>query len=141
MGLAEQRISENKNNLKMMPERISNVEMKTSQGDFTVDVIKKQIKNSNDQIKDVLVAHHPEEFPESQNKIRIYLPLMGAAGHVPTEDEIRQLFRGESVKINCVSVKTDKPYSPTMTFSPLAEHYYNGKLLDWYGDMKADFNN
>ena len=140
MGLAEQRISENKNNLKMMPERISNVEMKTSQGDFTVDVIKKQIKNSNDQIKDILTVDH-SEFPESQNMIRVYLPLMGAAGHVPTEDEIRQLFRGESVKINCVSVKTDKPYSPTMSFSPLAENYIDGKKLKFYGNMDADFNN
>lgn len=140
MGLAEQRISENKNNLKMMSERISNVEMKTSQGDFTVDVIKKQIKNSNDQIKDILTVDH-DEFPESQNMIRMYLPIMGAAGHVPTEDEIRQLFRGESVKINCVSVKTDKPYSPTMTFSPLAENYIDGKKLKFYGNMDADFNN
>lgn len=140
MGLAEQRISENKNNLKMMPERISNVEMKTSQGDFTVDVIKKQIKNSNDQIKDILTVDH-SEFPESQNMIRVYLPLMGAAGHVPTEDEIRKLFKGESFKINFVSPKNDKPYSPTVTFSPLAENYFNGKKQAYYGNLNADFNN
>lgn len=85
MGLKEQRESDNKKQLAAFPKRISDVEMKTSMGDFTVDVIKKEIKNYKNQTKDILTVDH-EEFPAEKNMVRIYLPIMGAYGFIPTED-------------------------------------------------------
>lgn len=138
MGLKKQRESDNKKQLAAFPKRISDVEMKTSMGDFTVDVIKKEIKNYKNQTKDILTVDH-EEFPAEKNMIRIYLPIMGAYGFIPTEDQVRALFKGETIHPKLIS-KNDKEYQPNISFSPLAEHEYNGKVT-YYGDIKMTFDN
>lgn len=138
MGLKEQRESDNKKQLAAFPERISDVEMKTSIGDFTVDVIKKKIKNSEDQIKDILTVDH-EEFPAEKNAIRIYLPIIGAYGFIPTEEQVRALFKGETLHPKLIS-KNDKEYQPNISFSPLAKNEYKGEFT-YYGNVKMTFDN
>lgn len=138
MGLKEQKTAENKEKLQNLPERIKDVEMKTSNGDFNVDVIKKILTNSQGQEKIILTVDH-EEFPESKNIIRMYLPLMGAAGHVPSEEDIRKLFGGETIKASCVSLSKGTEYKPNISFSPLAEHEFKGKVI-YYGDTTMSFD-
>jgi len=107
-------------------------------GDFTVDVIKKKIKNSEDQIKDILTVDH-EEFPAEKNAIRIYLPIIGAYGFIPTEEQVRALFKGETLHPKLIS-KNDKEYQPNISFSPLAKNEYKGKFT-YYGNVKMTFDN
>lgn len=138
MGLKEQRESDNKKQLDAFPERISDVEMKTSMGNFTVDIIKKKIKNGKNQTKDILTVDH-DEFPAEKNMIRIYLPIMGVYGFIPTEEQVRALFKGETLHPKLIS-KNDKEYQPNISFSPLAKNEYKGNFT-YYGNVKMTFDN
>ena len=102
MGLKEQQSAKNKEKIEALPERIENVKMVTDKGDYEVTVVKKQIKNGKGETKNILTVDH-EDFPAEKNIIRMYLPLMGEFGHVPSEDEIHKWFGGESITPTMVS--------------------------------------
>lgn len=138
MGLKEQQSSKNKEKIAALPERIENVKMVTDKGDYEVAVVKKQIKNGKGEMKNILTVDH-EDFPADKNIIRMYLPLMGEFGHVPSEDEIHKLFGGESIKPTMVSANKGTEYTPTVTFSPLAEKEFNGRII-YYGDSNMSFD-
>ncbi|MCD8845171.1 hypothetical protein [Staphylococcus gallinarum] len=113
--------------------------------DETIDIqiIKKELTNNKGQDKVFYTIDH-EEFPESYNVIRLYLPLMGDGGYVPTEEEVKQLFSGNIIHPpeNAFLSSKGKPYSvESIKFNPLAENVTgNGKKLNFYGEMIPQFS-
>lgn len=113
--------------------------------DETLDIklIKKELMNNKKQKKVFYTVDH-EEFPESYNVIRLYLPLMGDSGYVPTEEEVRTLFKGNSIvpPENAFLSSKGTPYSlESIKFNPLAENVIpkTKKKLNFYGEMIPTF--
>ncbi|MDU4493560.1 MAG: hypothetical protein E7I84_12420, partial [Staphylococcus warneri] len=76
------KVSENIDKIKALDNIISNIDFKIKDETIQIDLIKKQITNYKNETKTIYTLNH-EEFPESENIIRLYLPLMGDAGYVP----------------------------------------------------------
>ncbi|MDQ7134562.1 hypothetical protein [Staphylococcus aureus] len=130
MTLSTKKVSENIKKLKELKSIISDVSLNIKGEVINVDLVKKTLKN-----KTIYTVSH-EEFPESENVIRLYLPLMGETGYVPEENEIIRLFQGESITPpkNAFLSKKSKPYSlEKFEFNPLAENVYKGKVT-FYGE-------
>lgn len=124
-----------------LPKEISNVEMVVKGETIIVNLIKKSQKNRENIDKYFYTVDH-EEFPESYNVIRLYLPLMGVYGYVPTEKEIIDLFKEKSLKTedNAFMSGMGKTYSlASIDFKPFAENVVKGKKLGFYGEVVPEF--
>lgn len=114
----------------------------TIQGEtLNIDIVVKEIKNSKNQKKVIATADH-EELPSSHNVIRLYLPLMGAGGYVPTKEELKKLFQEEPIMPpdNAFLNFKGKPYSiKQFSFVPLEENVYKGKVA-YYGNGIPEFH-
>lgn len=132
--------SENISKIKALNNEISDVEFYVGNETITVNLIKKTVKNYKNEVKTIFTVDH-DEFPESDNVIRLYLPIMGDAGYVPTEEEIIQLFQGKSIvpPTNAFISKNSKPYSlQKFEFKPFSENLYKGKVM-FYGESVPYF--
>ncbi len=131
---------ENKDALNSLDNNLNNVNIEIKGESITVALIKKEIKNTKGETKTIVTVDH-EEFPEEYNVIRLYLPIMGATGYVPTVDEIVELFKGNEIKppSNAFMAKSGKTYSvESVIFRPLAENVYKGKV-QYYGETIVNF--
>lgn len=136
MTSSTKKISENIKRLKELKSVITDVSMSIKGEVINVDLVKKEVKN-----KTIYTVSH-EEFPERENVIRLYLPLMGETGYVPDENEVIRLFQGESITPpkNAFLSKSGKPYSlEKFEFNPLAENVYKGKVT-FYGESIPHFS-
>ncbi|MDU4468617.1 MAG: hypothetical protein E7J02_08790 [Staphylococcus warneri] len=134
------KVSENIDKIKALDNIISNIDFKIKDETIQIDLIKKQITNYKNETKTIYTLNH-EEFPESENIIRLYLPLMGDAGYVPNEEEIVKLFQGESITPpnDAFVSKNSKTYSlEAFEFKPLSENLYKGKIA-FYGEAVPHF--
>lgn len=127
--------------LNKLPEIINDINLEIKGETISVDLIKKHQKNKDNLDKYFYTVDH-EEFPESYNVIRLYLPLMGGFGYVPTEEEIISLFKEESLKPseNAFMSAMGKEYSvASINFKPFAENVVKGKKLGFYGEVVPEF--
>lgn len=134
------KVSENIDKIKALDNVISNIDFKIKDETIQIDLIKKQVTNYKNETKTIYTLNH-EEFPESENIIRLYLPLMGDAGYVPNEEEIIKLFQGESITPpnDAFVSKNSKTYSlEAFEFKPLSENLYKGKIA-FYGEAVPHF--
>lgn len=134
------KVSENIDKIKALDNIISNIDFKIKDETIQIDLIKKQVTNYKNETKTIYTLNH-EEFPESENIIRLYLPLMGDAGYVPNEEEIIKLFQGESITPpnDAFVSKNSKTYSlEAFEFKPLSENLYKGKIA-FYGEAVPHF--
>lgn len=134
------KVSENIKKLDELKEVIPNIDFEIQNEVIQIDLIKKKITNYNNELKQIITVEH-EEFPENENVIRLYLPIMGEAGYVPTEEEIIKLFKGEKIypPKNAFLSKNSKPYSlDSFEFKPLSENVYKNKVK-YYGELVAHF--
>ncbi|SUL87556.1 hypothetical protein [Staphylococcus aureus] len=140
MSLYTKKISENLAKLKELKNVIPNVEFQIDEETIIVELVKKSIKNYKKEKKTIYTLNHTE-FPEEHNIVRLYLPLMGEAGYVPTEDEIIQLFTKGSIvppQNAFVSKQSDEYSVASMEFKPLSENLYKGKPV-FYGEIIPHF--
>lgn len=124
-----------------LPEKINDIELEIKGETIVVDLIKKNQKNKDNVDKYFYTLDH-EEFPESYNVIRLYLPLMGVHGYVPTKEEIISLFKQKDLKPDEDAFMSGigKPYSlSSICFKPFAENVVNGKKLAFYGEVVPEF--
>lgn len=134
------KVSENIDKIKALDNVISNIDFKIKDETIQIDLIKKQVTNYKNETKTIYTLNH-EEFPESENIIRLYLPLMGDAGYVPNEEEIIKLFQGESITPpnDAFVSKNSNIYSlEAFEFKPLSENLYKGKIA-FYGEAVPHF--
>ncbi|WP_341775917.1 hypothetical protein [Staphylococcus hyicus] len=140
MSEIHMKTKENKDALNSLDNNLNNVNIEIKGESITVALIKKEIKNTKGETKTIVTVDH-EEFPEEYNVIRLYLPIMGATGYVPTVDEIVELFKGNEIKppSNAFMAKSGKTYSvESVIFRPLAENVYKGKV-QYYGETIVNF--
>lgn len=140
MSNYSKKISENIKKLDALKDVISNVEFPINDEVIQIDLIKKKVTNYKNETKTIYTVNH-EEFPESENIIRLYLPLMGDAGYVPSEEEIIKLFKREKIypSENAFISKNSKSYSlDAFEFKPLSENTYKGKVA-YYGEAVPHF--
>lgn len=135
--------NDNKKILSDLPNVIEGGQLIVEGETLAIKLIKKEMTNNKKQSKVFYTVDH-EEFPESYNVIRLYLPIMGEAGYVPTEDEIKELFRGDSIipPENAFLSSKGRAYSlASVKFNPLAENVVpkTGKKLNFYGEMVPTF--
>ncbi|MGJ8462421.1 hypothetical protein ACSGFZ_03825 [Staphylococcus haemolyticus] len=142
MTLYTKKISENIKKLEALSDVIPHVDFTIKGEVIQVDLIKKKVTNYKNETKTIYTISH-EEFPESENIIRLYLPLMGESGYVPNEDDIVKLFKGEKIvppNEGFVS-KNSRTYSlDAFEFKPLSENIYKGKVM-FYGESVPHFSN
>ena len=91
MGLRDETIAKNKQRMDALPLKIENAEM-VFDGE-TVQVELRRIESKSG--KSVGYTPVCDDFPEGM--IRMYVPIFGMAGFVPTEDEVKALFKGEVI--------------------------------------------
>lgn len=134
--------NENKKLLSDLPTVIEGGQLSVEDETLDIKIIKKEMSNNKNQNKVFYTVDH-EEFPESYNVIRLYLPIMGDGGYVPTSDEVRELFKGNSIVPpgNAFLSSKGAPYSlESVKFNPLAENITGaGKKLNFYGEMIPTF--
>lgn len=142
MSKIHEKTKENKDALEALDVNLSDVDIQIKGETITVSLIKKVIKNTKGQTKTIITVDH-EEFPQEYNVIRLYLPIMGATGYVPTVNEIVELFKGNEIKppSNAFMAKSGKTYSvDSVLFRPLAENVYK-KKVQYYGETVVNFPN
>ncbi|MGI2264741.1 hypothetical protein [Staphylococcus cohnii] len=133
-----------KNNIQQLedlPEVIKDITLTIQNEDINVELIKKHQKKKGNINKYFYTIDH-EEFPESYNVIRLYLPLMGGKGYVPTSDEIIKLFKEETIlppEGAFLSSKGNSYSLESIKFKPFAENVVNGKKLNFYGEVIPEF--
>ncbi|HDG8789448.1 TPA: hypothetical protein PBT65_001749 [Staphylococcus aureus] len=140
MTLYTKKVSDNIKKMEALKDVITNVDFPIKDEVIQVDLVKKKVTNYKNETKLIYTVSH-EEFPESENIIRLYLPLMGESGYVPNESEIVRLFKGGKIvppNEEFVS-KNSRTYSlDAFEFKPLSENIYKGKVM-FYGESIPHF--
>lgn len=132
----------NINQLEELPEIINDITLTIQNEDITVELIKKHQKKKGNVDKYFYTINH-EEFPEEYNVIRLYLPLMGSKGYVPTSEEIIDLFKEKTLmppENAFISAKGTSYSVNSIKFKPFAENVVNGKKLKFYGEIIPEFD-
>lgn len=140
MTVYSDKVKYNKKALKALNPRIKGGKLFIDGEELDVDLIVKEVENAKKEKKTLVTVDH-EEFPQEQNVIRLYLPIMGASGYVPTEDEIIELFKGNSIyppEEAFVNFKSATYSIEKFDFRPLAEMVHNGKV-SYYGEGQPTF--
>lgn len=137
MGLKDERIRDNKEAIEALPEKIEGVEMLLPDGSSDmIDLVKGESKSGKSSFYTVI----HEEFEEGQ--IKMFIPQMGLAGFVPTVDEIKELFKGESVTCNSLVSNAGKNYSMSFSFNPYEKDSgSDGKQMPFLGLWEKEFAN
>lgn len=122
----DQRIKYNKERIEALPETMDGFQIKL--GDEMEDVVVTKFQGTSKAGRSYTrLDIDCESFPKGN--LSIFLPLMGAAGFVPDEDEVRQILSEGSVYAENMIGSSGTAYSANLVYDPLVEEK-NGKFVN-----------
>ena len=140
MKVKSDKVRQNEKLLKQLPEVIDNGTLNIDDETLDIKIIKKEIKNKYGDKTFYTIDH--EEFPSDYNVIRLYLPLLGEAGYVPSVEEIKTLMSGQKIHPpeKAFQTKYGRNYTvKSIFFEPKKEVVFRGKKLNFYGEIEPEF--
>lgn len=127
MSERDLKIKENIDLVNQLPDEINNVPFKFKSEELIGNVKKRMFKSGKG--ANLTIEH--VDFPNGI--LGMMVPFMGAAGYVPSEEEIKRLLIGDEIKATKLLSKQGKEYDARLAFTADEERPYNGKT--YYGNV------